>query len=260
MSEARTHVMSLPGVELALERRGSGPPLLLLASEEAELDLASPFLEGLGHGRELIIPHAPGFQGSSRPEWIASPDDIAYLYLDMLDALALGPLPVVGLSLGGWIALEMAIKDRRCFSKMALVDPYGVKLGGPFDRDAQDIWTLHPAKVAHLKWSDPEAAKRDFKALPEERLTLIARNLESFARFCWDPYMHDPKLKRRLHRIGAPTLFLWGEDDGVVTPAHGRACSALVPNARFATIAKAAHYPQIEQPQATLRAIEAFLA
>ena len=259
MGEAQAQFVTVQGADIEVERRGSGAPLLVLLSEEADFELSSPFLDSLSRRHELIIPHAPGFQRSSRPDWVASPDDIAYIHLDILDKLALGPMPVVGLSVGGWIALAMAVKDRRCFSRIALVDPFGVKIGGPFDRDVQDIWTTHPAKVAALKWRDPKFAQRDFKSMSEDKLGVIARNVESFARFCWDPYMHDPRLKRLLHRVSAPTLFLWGEHDGVITPDYGRAYSALVPGATFETIAQAGHYPQLEQAKATARAIEAFL-
>ncbi|HWG07256.1 MAG TPA: alpha/beta hydrolase, partial [Beijerinckiaceae bacterium] len=187
-------------------------------------------------------------------------DDIAYLYLDLLERLKLGPCPVIGFSLGGWIALQMAIKDDSRFSKLILVDPYGVKIGGPTDRDIQDIWTLHPDKVVRLKWADPDKGKRDFTIMSEEDLGIVARNIESFARFCWDPYMHDPKLKHRLHRVEVPTLFVWGEKDGIITPDYGRAFSKLIKGAEFVIIADAGHYPQIEQPQAFLRQVRSFLA
>ena len=72
------------------------------------------------------------------------------------------------------------------------------------ERDIADLWMLHPAKVNELKWHDPAKGKRDFTAMPEEALTIVARNSESFARFCWDPCLHNPQLKHRLHRIKAP--------------------------------------------------------
>ncbi len=251
---------TVQGARLQVVTRGAGAPLLLLASEEAGLELRSPFLDELAKTHRLIIPMAPGFGLSERPDWVSSPDDIAYMMLDLLDARGLHGLPVVGLSFGGWIALEMAIKQRGVFSRLALVAPLGVKIGGPYDRDFQDIWTLHPSKVAALKWRDPAFDTRDFVAMPEDEVSVHAREIESFARFCWDPYLHNPKLKGRLHRVGAPTLVLWGESDGVATAAYGKAMAATIPGAAFDTIAQAGHYPQLEQPAATLKTIEAFLA
>jgi pimeloyl-ACP methyl ester carboxylesterase len=246
------------GVALQFERRGRGQPLLVLYGEEA-LELEAPVLADLATDHELIIPSPPGFGTSERPDWISSPDDISYLLLDLLEGLGLGRVPAIGFSLGGWIALEMATKDDGFFSKLVLVDPYGVKLGGPTDRDIADIWCLHPNKVAQLKWFDPANGKRDFSVMPESELAIIARNSESLARFCWDPYMHNPRLKRWLHRVRVPTLFVWGENDGIVTTDYGHAYSALVPGAKFAVIAKAGHYPHLEQPSEFARLVRGFL-
>ena len=232
--------------------------MLILQSEE-ELELEAPFLSELAKSYELIVPSPPGFGRSTRPDWITSPDDIAYMYLDLVDDLGLRDIPVLGFSLGGWIAAEMATKDDSFMSKLVLVDPYGIKIGKPTDRDIADIWLLHADEVARLKWHDPAKGKRDLKGLPEDQLTIVARSMESFARFCWEPYMHNPKLKQRLHRIKTPTLLIWGEQDGIVTPQYGRAYRDLIPNARMAVIAQAGHLPHLEQPQAFLKELRGFL-
>jgi len=253
-----TSFIEIAGIRLELVRAGRGKPLLLLSGEEA-LELEPPFLELLAADRELIIPSPPGFGASERPDWVTNPDDIAYLYLELLDRLYLKSIAVLGCSLGGWIALEMATKDAGAFSKMALVAPYGVTFGAQDEREIADIWMLHPATLAKLKWFDESKGKRDYKSMGEEALTIIARNSESFARLCWEPYMHNPKLRHRLQRIDIPTLFIWGENDGIVTPAYGRACAELVPGARLVTIPQAGHYPHIEQPAAALQHLRSFL-
>ena len=102
---------------------------------------------------------------------------------------------MIGFSLGGWLAAEIATKDDSFISRLVLVGAYGVKPGGPFDRDIADFWCLHPSEVLKLKWHDPEKGKRDFPSMPEEKLTIVARNVGSLARFCWEPFMHNPKLK-----------------------------------------------------------------
>ena len=251
-------MLKINGLDLEVERRGSGSPLLILTNEEG-LELDSPLLDRLAESHELIIPSAPGFGHSSRPEWISSPDDISYLYLDLLDQLAIKNLPVIGFSLGGWIALEMATKSHEIFSKLLLVDSYGVKTGGVTDRDFQDVWTLHPTKVAALKWHDLDKSKRDFANMSDDQLAIVARNIESFARFCWEPYLHNPKLRQRLNRIQAPTLIVWGQNDGIATPAYGKSLAALIKGARFETIASAGHFPHLEQPEAFLALAHSFL-
>ena len=111
-----------------------------------------------------------------------------------------------------------------------------------------------------MKWHDQAKGKRDFSVMSDDQLAVVARNIETFARFCWEPYMHNPKLRHRLHRVATPTLVLWGENDGVVAPSYGKAYAGLIPGAKFETIADAGHYPHIEQPEAVLKALRAFIA
>ncbi len=250
------NLVRVSGMELEVERRGRGRPLLVLYGEEA-LELDAPVLAELARDHELIIPSPPGFGRSERPDWIESPDDIGYIYLDLMEDV--GKVPAIGFSFGGWLALEMATKDDSFFSKLVLVDPYGVKIGGPMDRDIEDVWNIHPERVAKLKWFDGEKGKRDFTAMPERELAIIARNNESFARFCWDPCMHNPKLARRLHRVRLPTLFVWGANDGIVSLDYGKAYSRMIPGAEFSVIGKAGHYPHLEQPDAFTRLVRGFL-
>jgi pimeloyl-ACP methyl ester carboxylesterase len=245
-------------LKLEIERRGDGPPLLLLPGEEF-LEPEAPFLDELAKKHEVIIPSPPGFGRSTRPDWITHPDDIAYMMLDVVDALGLRDVPVVGCSFGGWIAAEMATKNDSFISKLVLVDPYGIKTGGPTEREIADIWLLSPDAVASRKWHDPAKGERGFPSMPEEKLTIIARNNESFARFGWEPYLHNPKLKHRLHRIKVPTLLVWGANDGIVTPQYGEAYRRLIPGAKLVTIPQAGHLPHIEQPQAFLAALKEFL-
>ena len=258
VAKRNSSLLRVSGVEIEVERRGRGRPLLLLYGEDA-LELDAPVTAELARDHELIIPSPPGFGRSERPDWIDSPDDISYIYLDLLERLNIEKVPAVGFSFGGWLALEMATKDDSLFSKLVLVDPYGVKIGGPMDRDIEDVWNIHPEKVAALKWFDADKGKRDFTGMPESELTVIARNNESFARFCWDPCLYNPKLARRLHRVRLPTLFVWGENDGIVTPDYGKAYSRLIPGAEFSLIGKAGHYPHLEQSDAFMRLVRGFL-
>lgn len=250
--------ISIGDAKIEVERRGRGKPLLLLPSEEA-LEPEAPFIDELARKFEVIIPSPPGFGRSNRPDWITNMDDIAYLYLDLIEKLDLKKLTVMGFSLGGWIAAELATKDDSRLAKLVLVDPYGIKVGGPYDREIADIWLLHPRKVMELKWHDPEKGKRDFPAMSEEKLSIIARNIETTARFCWEPYMHNPKLKHRLHRIEVPTLLVWGKNDGIVSPDYGKAYRKLIPGAKLAVIPRAGHYPHLEQPQAFMKALGGFV-
>ena len=251
--------LTLSGIKVEVERRGKGKPLLLLHGEEA-LELGAPLADELARSHEVIIPSPPGFGRSERPLWMTRPHDIAFVYLDLVEQLGLKGATVVGFSLGGWIAAEMATMDDGWIGRLALVAPYGVKLGGPTDRDIADIWLLHPDKVAALKWHDLGKGARDFKSMPDEELEIIARNSETTARFCWEPYMHNPKLRHRLHRIKVPTLLIWGQQDGIVkADPYGKGFAALIPGARLEVIRDAGHLPHLEQPEAFMKVLEGFI-
>jgi pimeloyl-ACP methyl ester carboxylesterase len=246
------------GARIEITRRGAGAPLLVLHGEEA-LERDSPAIAELAGRFEVIMPSYPGFGASDRPEWMTTTDDLAFTMLDVVDALKLPKLPVIGFGLGGWIAADLATKSDAVASRLVLVDALGVKVGGPYDQDIQDIWYHTPDKVLAMRWADPAKGKRDFTGWSDEQLAVVARNTESFARFCWDPYMHNPKLRHRLHRIKAPTLVLWGEKDGMASPDYGKAYSKLIPGARFEIVRDAGHYPHLEQPQAFLSKLMPFL-
>jgi len=258
LAEASVRTMTVGGVEIEVDIRGSGAPLLLLASEE-QLEFGLPLVDELAKSHQVIIPSAPGFGHSPRPVWMTNPDDISYVFLDLLAALDVKGVTVLGFSLGGWIAAEMATKDTRRIGRLVMVDPYGVKIGGPYDVDIEDMWILHPQKVAALKWHDVEKGKRDFASMSDDQLTIVAQNTETFARFCWEPYMHNPKLKHRLHRIDVPTLVIWGERDRALRPVLLEGLDRVVPDLRIERIPDATHWLVHEQPERIERAIRGFV-
>ena len=251
--------VTVSGMKVEVERRGRGKPLLLIHGEEA-LEPEAAFVDDLAKRFEVIIPSPPGYGNSERPLWLTNPQDLAFVLLDLVAALKLQPVVTVGFSVGGWIAAEMATIEGSFTEKLVLVDPVGIKLGGPTDRDIADVWLLNPAKVAALKWHDQAKGMRDYAAMPEDKLTEIARNSETTARFCWEPYMHNPKLKHRLHRIKVPTLLIWGEQDGIVkADSYGKGYAELIRGAKLSVIPNAGHLPHIEQPETFMNVLNGFI-
>jgi pimeloyl-ACP methyl ester carboxylesterase len=253
-------MLKLQGAKIEVERLGKGPPLVLLQSEDAyEADL--PLIERLALRHEVFLPWAPGFGRSSLPDTVMSIDDIAYIYLDLMDHFELRDATLMGFSLGGWIAAEIATKSCARLRSVILVDPLGAKFGGPLDRDIADIYFLPFATVKALKFADPSNDPLDdMTTLSDKQAMLVARHRETTARLCWEPYFHNPALKNRLHRIRADTLVLWGAKDGLVRPKYGRAYAKRIPGAKFVSLPNAGHYPHIEQPEPFLSEVEAFLA
>jgi pimeloyl-ACP methyl ester carboxylesterase len=255
----KKETISLAGIELELHDTGDGAPILFLHSGQG-FSPQHPFVGLLAKERRLIAPSHPGFGRSTLPDWLDRPEDIAHVYLELMDRLHLDRVDVIGCSLGGWIAAEMGTMAPERFRKLVLVSPVGVKTG-PVDKlDIPDIYALSQEKVSQLLFHDPAKMQFDPAKLPDEELTIFVRNRETLALLVWEPYMHDPKLRHRLHRLAVPTLFLRGESDGLVTADYLDRYARLLPNARIETIPAAGHAVQVEQPEAFARKALAFLA
>ena len=253
--------IELFGVAVEVTERGRGRPLLLLhpGHPAGRIDAGAQIMDLLAEKMRVIAPTHPGFGMTPAPPKLTTIDDLAYLYLDLMEAMALRDCVVVGLSLGGWIAAEMAVKSTERLSHLVLVDAVGIKCGNRESRDIADIYAITDKQLAELVYADPQGMSRNVKALPESELTLMARAREATGRYAWTPYMHDPKLKGRLHRIRIPTLVLWGEADRVASPDYGRSFAAAIPDARFGMIEGAGHFPHLEQPGALARRIVDFV-
>ena len=220
---------------------------------------AGDFVGELAQSYRLIIPRMPGFGRSTLPDSVSSVDDISYIYLDLLDHYRLQDVSVIGFSVGGWVAAEMASKNCSRLSKMILVDPVGIKVGGKYDRDIEDIYYRPFDYVKKLKFHDPGKDPRVLTEMSDREAYLLARHRENTARLCWKPYFHNPSLKYRLNRISAKTLLIWGANDGLVTAKYGRAFAKHIPGAKFVSIPNAGHFPHIEQPELFMKQVRAFL-
>jgi pimeloyl-ACP methyl ester carboxylesterase len=249
---------TINGIKIECIDKAGGRPLLFL-HPGIGLDPNAPVLDRLAERARVIAPSHPGFGGSEQPPSFNSIDDLAYFYLDLLDELDLKDTAVVGVSIGAWIAAEMAVKSTARLSHLVLANAVGIKPGDRETRDIADIFAITEKEFNAIAYSDPKRAERDYSAMTDAELRLVARNREATARYAWSPYMHDPKLKRRLHRIRIPTLFLWGTGDRIVSESYGRAYCAAIPGARLETIERAGHFPHVEQPDEFARRVFAFI-
>jgi pimeloyl-ACP methyl ester carboxylesterase len=250
-------MLTVNGTGVELIERGAGRPLLFL-HPGIGIAPTAPFLHALAHGRRVLAPSHPGFGNSDLPKGLSTVDDLSYFYLDLMDELDLRDTLVVGVGLGGWIAAEIAVKSCARLSHLVMVNAVGVKIGPREHRDIVDIWAITQPELDQLAYFDPAAGRTDYAHMPEADVLAAARNREATARLCWSPYMHNPKLMARLHRIRIPTLFLWGTADRILSEAYGRAYCAAIPGARFETIERAGHFPHIEQPEELARRVHAF--
>jgi pimeloyl-ACP methyl ester carboxylesterase len=249
--------VTVSGVSLEIEEKGQGRPILFLHPGEG-LQPNRPWLDALAQNHRVIAPHHPGFGGSALPDWIGTVDDLAYLYLDLAEQLDLEDVVLAGACFGGWVAAEMAVRNTTRFAGLVLIAPLGIKVGGVLDRDITDMHAIPRSEFMRLAWADPSKGEIDYTKLADTELAAIARGREALAVFGWKPYMHNPRLKRWLHRIDIPTHLLWGEQDGIVSAAYGEAWKAAIPGASIETIPRAGHYPHWEQPDGFASRVRAF--
>lgn len=234
----------------------SGRPVLVLHGGGGPATVAG-IAQHLSPAAHVLAPVHPGWDGIPRPDWCTGVDDLALAYLHLLQDRDLHDVLVVGSSLGGWIAAEMAVWDSgQRISGLVLIDAVGVYVES---EPIADYFALDPRAAAELSWHDPDRYYVDPAALPADHLAVRQNNMATMRTLAGEPYMHDPKLLRRLGRVQTPALLVWGESDRIVTPGYGAAYAAAFGNGRLEVVPKAGHLPQIEQPEATLGLVEEHL-
>ena len=253
-----SRTLSVAGIPIEVVEHGLGRPLLFLHGGEG-LAPERPWLDLLARRYRVIAPWHPGWSDSPLIDGMGIVDDLAYLYLDLSAELGLDDAVLVGACFGGWVAAEIMVRSTARFSRLVLVDPLGVKFAGRDERDIADMHAMSRAEYLKLAWADPAQGEADFAVLPETELAAIVRGREAFALYGWKPYMHNPRLKRWLHRIDRPTLLLWGAEDRIVIPAYGENWRRAIPNARLELIPGAGHFPHWEHPEAFVDRLAAFV-
>ena len=242
------------GLTVRIDERGSGRPMLILHGGGGPQTVAG-IASALSSRAYVLTPVHPGFAGEPRPEWFDSIGDLALTYLDLLERLDLRDVMVVGSSIGGWIAAELAVRDTTRLSSIVLVDAVGIQVEG---HTIANVFSLTPDELSALSFHNPAAFRIDPTTLGPEQVAVTAANFQALKVYDQGQGMGDPKLRRRLARVRIPALVVWGESDGVVDPDYGRAYAQSLPQARFELIPEAGHLPQIEQPERLLTRVWEF--
>jgi pimeloyl-ACP methyl ester carboxylesterase len=254
--EHRDDVVTLAGTRIHVMRGGTGAPLVFLHGAGGHPGW-SPFLDRMAQGFEVIAPEHPGFGRSDDRASLAEIADLADFYRDLLRALGLARVHLVGASLGGWIAAELAVRSTARLATLTLVGAVGITAQGePVD----DLFRLPLAEDLERYYADPATAARRLQAIANADPAAGARNRATAMRLADRQRYHNPDLAQRLHRIDVPTLLVWGEADGLVPPRFGEAYQAAIPGSRLVVVPDAGHAPYDEQPDAFLAAFRAFLA
>jgi pimeloyl-ACP methyl ester carboxylesterase len=256
---AQEWTIRVGGIDVHAWVGGRGDPLLVLHGAGGNRGWTR-WMERVGERFTVWAPTHPGFGRSGDAEWMEGIDDLARFHLWLIDAAGLGRPHLLGHSIGGWTAAEMAAMSPRAIDKLILVAPVGLK---PETGEILDVFYYPPPQLLGMTVHDP-------KTIPEwdelfgraptpAELDIAERNREMTARLTWKPYMHNPRLAHFLPRVANPALIVWGREDRIVPVECGEQYRRLLPSARLSVLDKCGHLPPIEQPDVFARLVLDFL-
>src|SRR5216683_6714564 len=250
-----TEMITVAGATIRLLRVGSGSPLVFLHGAGGHTGWMA-FLEELSQRFAVFAPEHPGFGQSDDPPWLDRIDDLAYFYLDLLKALGLDRVHLIGTSLGGWIAAELAVRNTARLASLTLVGAVGITADG---EPIPDIFRMPDDENLRRFYADQERAARRLADLAKADMSIAAKNRATVMQLAYRPRFHNPGLAKWLHRIDVPTLLLGGAEDGLVPPKFGEAYQALILGSRLVVLPQAGHAPFDEQKDAFLAAFLDFI-
>jgi len=254
-----------------LFKGGTGKPLLFLHGISG-LEW-TPFLERLSAKHTVIAPRTPGFGESTGIELLDDVTDVVFFYLDLLDELNLYDLPLIGHSIGGMFAAELAAAQPDRFSHVVLASPFGLWDDA---NPVTDLFTVSRMELASCLYADSENKEAIAVATaPEARMTEVdpdtedgkatinylverAKSMSTAAKYLWP--IPNRGLKKRLHRVKQPALVIWGESDGIIPSSYAHLFTKHMENASAHMVSDAAHMVIDEQPDRVADLIESLLS
>lgn len=254
-TDSRTEdgLVTLGAGQIHLQRGGTGEPLLYLhGGGGGEWGV---FHSLLAEHYDVVAPEHPAFGRSDEIEEVEGVDDLVYHYLDLMDDLGLGQVHLVGISLGGWLAAELAAHSPYRFRSLVLVAPAGLRIP---EHPITDLFLMGPEERLRALFRDPSALPAPDPS-DWESAWVAYKNMAALARYAWMPFMSDPKLERRLHRVTAPTRVIAFGEDGVIPLAHCERYAARIPGAELRVLPGLAHASDVEDPALLVESVVEFL-
>lgn len=249
------HTIEVDGCRTHYRRAGKGTALVFLHGASGA-PLVLPFMARLAQRFDVVVPDHPGYGQSDEPEWLENIHDVAYFYLDFLAALGLERAVIVGSSMGGWMALEMAVRNTSRIGALVLVSPAGVAAPGA---EPADIFLLSPEETIRRLFHDERYAEERLAApMTPEAIDLALKNRHTTARLAWEPRLHDPMLPKWLHRIDVPVAIVWGSEDRILPVGIAHELKRLLPRAELAIFERCGHLPQVEKMEDFCELVERF--
>ncbi len=235
---------TIANCKIRLLRGGKGAPLLYLHGAGGG-GVWQPFMERLSQRFEVFAPEHPGFGASDTPDWLDNIGDLAYFYLDFIEKFGLSGVTLVGSSIGGWTAAELAVRSCAKLKSLVLSAPAGIHVKG---LHKGDIFLWSPEESLRNTYFDQKIVDGLLKTPPsEEQQMIVAKNRLATAKLSWQPRLYNPDLYKWLHRISVPTLLLWGDHDKIIPPGYGPAFKDLIPGSKLEVIESCGHVPHMEK-------------
>ena len=247
---------TITGCRTRIMRKGSGTPLLFLHGASGATQWL-PFMDRLAERHEVWVPEHPGFGGTDTPAWLDNMGDLAFFYLDFMRQFGLGGVNLVGASLGGWLACEVAVRSTAALRSLTLVAPAGLRVPG---LRKTDIFMLSPEDTVRHLFHDPALTEAAL-AVPQTEATLETslKNRLAVAKLAWEPRLYSPHLHKWLHRVDVPALVLWGRQDRIIPEGYAARFAELIPGARRHVIENCGHLPHVEKADEFVSAVESFI-
>ncbi len=257
MADCTETKVDIRGCKVHLRRGGTGEPMLFLHGASGVAGWI-PTFQALSDSYELMVPDHPTYGRSDEPEWLDNMEDLAMFYLDFLDEMDLEGVHLVGNSLGGWLALEIAVRNSARIKSLTLVGAAGIRIKG---KPIADIFMMDPEDLTREIFVDQSFADNILGMnLTEEQIDIQLKNRVSTARLGWQPRLFNPSLRKWLHRIKVPTHVIWGDTDKIIDPAYAEEFGKVIDGAKVTIIEKAGHLPHVEKAEPFVAAVNGFLA
>ena len=260
MNEAAPQLIDAAGITVELRRDGKGAPLVVIHGEFGVPGWLDGFAR-LAEHYDVIVPSLPGYGQSTRPDWIMGVHDLAaWVTWFARDLDIRTPVKVMGCSLGGWIAAEIAVVAPQFVEKLVLVGAMGIKpeTGEIFDYFL-DFGMTGLRRAFYRPDEFPEFMRYWGKEWTPEEVDLVEQHREMTCRVAWKPYMHSLTLRHLLQGVRTPTLLVWGGDDAITPVSTGEIYERAIPRARLVTVPNCGHMPEMEKPAEFAELVRGFL-
>jgi pimeloyl-ACP methyl ester carboxylesterase len=257
MADHTDQMISIGDCRIRLMRGGSGAPLVFLHGGGG-IGIWLPSMAKLAKRFDVIAPEHPCFGSSDTPDWLDNIADLANFYLDFLDQLNLSGVHLVGSSLGGWVAAELAVRNSTRLASLTLVGAAGIHV-----EDVPQVDTFLSNEEQRIRdlFYDQDLAEAVYAGSQRpEAEDAGLKNRTITAKLSWQPRSHDPNLRKWLHRIKVPTLLVWGAEDRLFPRPYAFVYQQLIPNAKAVVLPECGHLPHVEKGDEFVAELESFIS